>query len=254
MKTPYEIWNGSGASPVVIVCEHARHFIPAKYANLGLDDAAAVSHAAWDPGALAVTQRMADNMDAVAVTGTISRLVYDLNRPPSSPEAFRDKSERIDVPGNAGLSPDECAKRAAQIYEPFSQAVSEQLAKNTHPILITVHSFTPVFHGQPRDVEIGILHDSDTRLADVMIKLAAKYTRLKVACNAPYGPEDGVTHTLSKHAIPAGYPNVMLEIRNDLIEETAQQIDIADMLTVWVTDAIEKTRVASGGPDETTAQ
>ncbi len=41
--------------------------------------------------------------------------------------------------------------------------------------------------------------------------------------NEPYGPQDGVCHTLNLHAEPRGLPYAMLEIRNDLIAEAAGQ-------------------------------
>jgi predicted N-formylglutamate amidohydrolase len=41
--------------------------------------------------------------------------------------------------------------------------------------------------------------------------------------NEPYGPEDGVTHTLNLHGGRRGLLNAMIEIRNDLITEEAGQ-------------------------------
>lgn len=239
MTHPVKLENVEGTSSAVVVCEHASRFIPPEYKNLGLDTAAAVSHAAWDLGALGVTQRLAKALNAVAVTGTISRLVYDLNRPPCAHDAMTPKSELIDVPGNVGLSEDERAERVARVYEPFRQALSKQMSCTRTPVLITIHSFTPIYHGKPRAVEIGILSDSDTRLADAMIGVAKKHTPLTVERNAPYGPENGVTHTLRAHALANGYPNVMLEIRNDLIDTKIQQIRIADMIAGWITEAFE---------------
>ena len=35
--------------------------------------------------------------------------------------------------------------------------------------------------------------------------------------NEPYGPEDGVLHTLNLHAAPRGLRHAMIEIRNDFL-------------------------------------
>ena len=241
MTHPVKLVNAGGTSSAVVVCEHASNYIPSKYNNLGLDRAAVASHAAWDPGALGVTRRLAANLNAVAVTGTISRLVYDLNRPPDAHDAMTSKSELFEIPGNVDLSGEAREARVANYYEPFRSCLADQLAMTQHPVLITVHSFTPVYYGEKRDVEIGILNDSDTRLADAMLKAAGNHTSMNVQRNVPYGPENGVTHTLREHAIPDGHLNVMLEIRNDLIALDVQQNFVGDLIGAWVAEAFDLT-------------
>lgn len=229
--------NASGISSVVLVCEHASSFIPGNLENLGLKPEDRQSHAAWDPGALAVAKRLSDRLNAKLVASAISRLVYDCNRPPEAADAMPERSERIAVPGNAGLDVAARKERAATYYEPFRQAVASAMNATVSPILITVHSFTPIYDGEPRSVEIGILHDDDTRLANAMLD-AATASSLDARRNEPYGPQDGVTHTLKEHAIKAGHPNVMIEIRNDLITDKAQQNYIADCLGEWLDVAL----------------
>jgi predicted N-formylglutamate amidohydrolase len=205
-----------------------------------VSDDASQSHAAWDPGALAVAQRMSQRLDAPLVSSTVSRLVYDCNRPPSALDAMPAKSEVFDVPGNMALSQADRDARAETYYMPFQTALAAQVAKTPAPIIVTVHSFTPVYHGQERAVEIGILHDHDTRLADAMLHTAAAHTSALVLRNEPYGPDHGVTHTLREHALPGGHLNVMLEIRNDLIQTEPQQNAMGDMIAVWVADAVSQ--------------
>jgi predicted N-formylglutamate amidohydrolase len=104
-----------------------------------------------------------------------------------------------------------------------------------------VHSFTPVYHGVARSVEIGLLHDKDARLTDAMLACAASNTTHVVERNQPYGPKDGVTHTLKEHALPHNRPNVMIEIRNDLIATEQAQKAMATMLSAWLTEAMAPT-------------
>ncbi|MFN6983321.1 MAG: N-formylglutamate amidohydrolase, partial [Rhizobium oryzihabitans] len=96
-------------------------------------------------------------------------------------------------------------------------------------VVVTIHSFTPVYHGKFREVQIGILHDTDSRLADAMLS-DAEGSALTVRRNDPYGPEDGVTHTLRLHALSDGLLNVMIEIRNDLVANEQDQSAIAGFL------------------------
>ncbi len=242
------IGAGAGA-PLVFVCEHASNHIPEKYANLGLDETVRASHVAWDPGASAVARRLAEALDAPLVEAGVSRLVYDCNRPPEAADAMPAKSEIHEIPGNRALSDAARAARVAEIYAPFRRLLAETIAaRPAPPALITIHSFTPIYHGRPRGVEIGILHDADSRLADAMLESAPAHTTHDVRRNAPYGPADGVTHTLREHALSAGLPNVMIEIRNDLIAAEAEQEAMAKMLAPWIAAALAQIGHPPGNP------
>lgn len=236
--------NAAGSSSVVLVCEHASHHIPQSFNGLGLSQDARESHAAWDPGAMAVARQLSKNLDAVLVASKVSRLVYDCNRPPTAPDAMPPRSELIDVPGNKNLAQSERGARVETFYRPFQSALYSMILQIANPIIVTVHSFTPIYHGQERSVEIGILHDSDTRFADAMLQTAYAHTTADFQRNEPYGPEHGVTYTLKNHAIKDGHLNVMLEIRNDLIETAQQQDEMAVLLAGWIVDAFAQLNVA----------
>ncbi len=234
-KSVVRVSRSDGQSPVVLVCEHASLHLPPELNGLGLDEAARRSHAAWDIGALGVAKAMSRRLDAVLVASAVSRLVYDCNRPPEAPDAIPAESEVFTIPGNAGLTPAERRRRVEAYYEPFRDALAAEIARKADPVLVTIHSFTPVYHGKPRAVEIGVLHDTDSRLADAMLDVVDRYD---VQRNAPYGPEDGVTHTLKLHALPEGRLNVMIEIRNDLIRSEAAQQAMAETLSTWLATAL----------------
>jgi len=225
----------NGASPVLIICEHASRELPARFGHLGLTDEALNSHIAWDPGALAVARGLSEALDATLVYQRFSRLVYDCNRPPEAAGAMPERSEVYDIPGNAGLRDEEKKARTEALYVPFHAAIRalirDRKAVGQDTVIVTVHSFTPVFHGKARAVEIGILHDDDSRLADGMLAVANAAPQYKVERNEPYGPADGVTHTLILHGVANGLRNVMIEVRNDLIADQAGQGVVTGYLT-----------------------
>lgn len=227
--------HSQGAGGALLLCEHASAHIPARYGDLGLRPEWRESHAAWDPGALALSEVLSAALDAPLVAGGVSRLVYDVNRPPEAFSAMPVRSERVDVPGNVGLTDAQKQERIETVYRPFCAAVEAFLDARPRA-LITVHSFTPVYFGVPRATEIGILHDSDSRLAEVMLAHAPA-TR-QVDRNLPYGPEDGVTHSLKRHALSRGLANVMLEIRNDLLTTPAEIKTIAAELLSMLRPAL----------------
>ena len=238
---PVVVENAHGKSGVLLICEHASRTIPAKFGTLGLTEDVLSSHIAWDPGALAVSRLLSQQLDATLVYQRYSRLIYDCNRPPESPSAMPVASEIYDIPGNLDLDDAERYARTSALYVPFHDHVGNIIARRTdageQTVIVTMHSFTPIYHGKTRDVEIGILHDADTRLADAMLE-AVNGETFNVERNQPYGPEDGVTHTLRLHALPNGLLNVMIEIRNDLIGDEAGQVAAADFLAGLLKQAL----------------
>ncbi len=215
----------------VLVCEHASARIPECLGTLGLSENARFSHAAWDVGAAELALSLADRLGAPLLMGCVSRLVYDCNRPFDAPDCIPEHSEVYAVPGNTGLSTEARATRYNEVYRPFHSALSDILdnAEDT-TILVTVHSFTPVYNGQKRSLDIGYLFDRDDRLAQAAVNMEAQANRFEVALNAPYSAQDGVTHTLQIHGEARGLVNVMIEVRNDLIDTPEKAKSMAEHL------------------------
>ncbi len=239
---PVAVDNPDGRGEVLLVCEHASKRLPERYGTLGLSDEALSSHIAWDPGALAVARLISRQLDAVLIHQRFSRLVYDCNRPPESPAAMPATSEIFRIPENENLSSEERRLRTEAVYLPFQGAISREIearkGRGQATVLVTIHSFTPTYHGKKREVEIGILHDEDDRLANAMLNAAADNHVFRVERNEPYGPGDGVTHTLQLQALPAGLLNVMIEIRNDLIVDEVGQGVAADFLSGLLVEGV----------------
>ncbi|MDR7126107.1 N-formylglutamate amidohydrolase [Pseudotabrizicola sp. 4114] len=234
--------NRDAAGAILLVCEHASNAFPDPWGNLGLTEAQQCAHVAWDPGALALSRALAQRLDAALVHAPASRLIYDLNRGPDRPDAMAARSELHDIPGNLDLTPQDRLHRAESLYLPFHTAlhaeIVRRLALGRATVVITIHSFTPVYHGQPRAVEFGVIHDADDRLARAILAAAQAGTDLACALNEPYSAADGVTHTLRLQATPYGLANAMLEIRNDLIATPEQAAAMADRLAPVLQQAL----------------
>jgi len=235
------IINPDGASSVVLMCEHASHHIPSVFNGMGMSQVDRLSHAAWDPRALKVAQRLSTHRNASLITRQVSRLVCDCNRPPEAEDGMPALSEVIEVPGNRDLSGSERRSSSDRFYRPFNAALKSLIEGKITPIIWTVHSFTPIYNGQKRAVEIGVLHDEDTRLADATLKVADTHISQKVMRNQPYGPEYGVNHTIKEHGINNSLLNVMLEIHSDLIATAQSRRDMAVMIAGWIQKALART-------------
>lgn len=232
-----------GKSAVFIICEHASRTLPKYFGDLGLSTEALSSHIAWDPGALAVATKMSGSLDATLVYQRFSRLIYDCNRPPESAGAMPEVSEIYTIPGNQHLQTSDRQARTNALYIPFHDRIrallKERAAREQNTVIVTVHSFTPVYNGRQRAVELGILHDEDRWLADRMLDAAVEAPLYRTERNEPYGPEDGVTHTLKLHGLANGLHNVMIEVRNDLIGDDVGQGVVADYLTGLIQSSLE---------------
>jgi len=222
LGTVARVINPRGQGPAVLVCEHASAAIPDMFRELGLAAEDRLSHAAWDIGVRELAEGISAALDCPLVISCVSRLVYDCNRPPEATDAMPEQSERIAVPGNRGLSAAERTFRTRAIYEPFRTLLSETLDARPDAALVTLHSFTPVWNGVQRSAELGLVHEADDRLARAALDAAPLYLPWRTGLNVPYGPADGVTHTLKQHALPRGIRNVMIELRNDFLRSEDQ--------------------------------
>lgn len=236
---PVAVWGGAGAAPFVLLCEHASSFIPPVYEGLGIADEARTSHVAWDIGALDMATRMSAGLQAPLVAGQISRLVYDCNRPLEAPDCIPEVSEVFAIPGNCGLTQAQRQQRFDQIHTPFHAAVRGVMDKKELPVaLITLHSFTPVYFGKTRDVELGFLFHNTGALAEACVQVETAKGRYKAEINAPYSASDGVTYSLQQHGEARGVPSVMIEVRNDLIDTPAKAEVMADHLSDTLVQAM----------------
>jgi predicted N-formylglutamate amidohydrolase len=230
---PALVINGGGQSPIVLVCEHASNRLPRRLGTLGLNPSDLARHIAFDIGAEGVARLLSKLLDAPLVLQRYSRLAYDCNRAPDHPSAMPVRSEVFDIPGNLALLPEAKLMRIAAIYRPFHDAVSHLLdrraAYGAASIFITIHSFTKVYLGKTREVELGLLFDRDPRVAQLLIK---SFPGIAARFNEPYCAKDGVMHTTNLHAAPRLMPHAMIEIRNDLIETQRGQQEWAQRLSV----------------------
>jgi predicted N-formylglutamate amidohydrolase len=216
------VTNVRGASPFVILCDHASNRIPERYGDLGLSPSERLSHIAWDPGALAVGRALSDILDAPLVESTVSRLIIDCNRDLDAPDLIWTLSERTRIAANENLTAEERDYRIAQFHRPFHSAIDDLLDARRHAgietVVVCMHSFTPVFLGKARPWPIGVIHGQDEGFTRAFRDaMAAERPELNIGWNEPYAALNGVTLTLERHGDGRGLEATMIEIRNDEI-------------------------------------
>jgi predicted N-formylglutamate amidohydrolase len=224
---PVRLLRPEGRSDFVLAADHAGRAIPNRIGTLGLSENDLARHIAWDIGIAEVTQRLSDALDATAILQTYSRLVIDCNRQPGLETSIPSISELTLIPGNDNLSAEEREARRREIFLPYHEAIDGLLddrhASGRRTVLIAMHSFTPVFKGVSRKIEIGILYNRDARLPHIMLDLLRREEDLIVGDNEPYAVGDLSDYTVPVHGEKRGLPHVEIEIRQDLIADAAGQ-------------------------------
>lgn len=220
LPPPVRVFNAAGASPYVLLCEHASRFIPGEYNGLGLSADDLSRHIAWDIGALQVAEALSRALDAPLVAAGYSRLLIDLNRPVGSATSIPEVSETTEIPGNLNLGAEERARRVSLYFEPYQAAV-RQLIDARHmagrgTTIVGVHSFTPVFKGVARPWHAGILFRKSQAFGQALAEALGGPAQA-IAQNEPYQIDDESDYTVPVHGEARGLDAVLVEIRQDLI-------------------------------------
>jgi len=237
----------NGPSGLIFLCDHAANALPEGYGTLGLAPELLTTHIAYDIGAAAVVRSLAARFAAPAILGCWSRLLVDLNRGEDDPTLVMKLSDGSVIAGNREAGPEEIARRIARFHAPYHAAVAAEMARSQDqgcvPVLVSIHSFTPVWKGCQRLCEVGVLWHRDGRLArPLMTRLAA--AGLTVGDNEPYaGGLEG--DTLDRHGTANGFAHVLIEIRQDKIATAPQAEAFAGRL-----EPVLRAALADMGPPQ----
>jgi predicted N-formylglutamate amidohydrolase len=228
---PVVVLNEAAQSRFLLTADHAGRRVPRGLGDLGVPAAEMARHIAWDIGIEGVTRRLSAALGATAVMQVYSRLVVDCNRDPGVPSAFPAVSEATRVPGNEGLGAAEREARLAAIFRPYHAAIEAQLTtRGPGTVYVAMHSFTPVYLGVERPMQVAVLYNRAPRLSKALAGLLREEPGLVVAENEPYRVSDLTDYGVPVHAERRGLDYVEVEIRQDLVAEAAGQEEWAARL------------------------
>ncbi len=200
---------------LVVSCEHATAAIPARFRPVfrGADRALA-SHRGSDIGARQLARELARVHGAPLVEARASRLLVDANRSRGHRQLFSEWSR--------GLDPADRELAIERYWQPPRAAVEDRvtrlLRRHAAVVHVSVHSFTPIWDGVPRTVDVGLLYDP-ARSGEVAVakawlaELAGLAPDLHLRRNQPYrGTADGLTRTLRRTFDAERYIGIELEV------------------------------------------
>ncbi|MDY6868962.1 MAG: N-formylglutamate amidohydrolase [Chloroflexota bacterium] len=228
---------------LIVSCEHAGNKIPSKYRYLfkgrrGLLE----THRGYDIGARDLTETISSRMNIRAYSQDISRLLIDLNRSLDNPSVFSDFVSHLDEELRESL--------VREYYLPYRKEITNAIrvlvAGGTPVLHLSVHTFTPVLHGEERDTDVGILFDPGRKLEEDfgqrwVRELKAQLPYLNYRMNYPYlGTMDGFTTTLRKNLSEDEYLGIELEVSQRFTEpdRTKEWAEIQEGIVQGLKEAV----------------
>ena len=215
----------------LVICDHSSNNIPLIYNSLGISKKDLNSHRAYDLGASDVACELSKLLQCSLVMANFSRLLVDPNRGEDDTTLIPRLSEGKIIEGNLKISSSindkERKKRIHQFYLPYHNQINKFITKSINngevPKIISIHSFTPIWKGKKREIDVGILWDKDDRLSKIFLN---SLKNIKLGDNKPYSGRLK-NDTLYKHATSHGIPHVLIEIRQDLLKKGKDKLQWA---------------------------
>lgn len=202
-------------APVVLTCEHATEFLPEPWTWPAADRRLLGTHWSHDVGIADLVRLLAERSGWPAVLCGFSRLLVDPNRAVDQENLFRTEADGEPIVFNAELSDDERRRRLAY-YDGYHAAVDQLVAESPDATVFSLHSFTPLYEGQPRSMEVGVLFNRDEAPAR---RLAARLVDagFVTALNEPWSGREGLIYAAERHAERHGRVALEIEVRQDIV-------------------------------------
>lgn len=205
---------------IALSCEHASNRVPRPWRASPSDRALLATHWGYDIGAARVTRAACGALGGWALLSRFSRLLCDPNRSPDDPTLVLAQVDEGTVGFNRrGPTALHAAEpRVARFHVPFHDALDATLHRARPRLLLSIHTFTPVFRGERRPMEAGVLFDRHDDLAERLVQ-GLRAQGLCTEANAPYSGKDGLIYSAQRHGLAHDLPYLELELRQDLVAE-----------------------------------
>jgi predicted N-formylglutamate amidohydrolase len=212
---------------IIVTCEHGGHRVPAAYRTLFVGrDRLLRSHRGFDPGALELARILSRSIRAPLIFSDVTRLLVELNRSPDSDDFFSAVTRSASAKQKLGIVRDH--------YLPYRRKAEKRIADwldgGRRVLHLSIHSFTPVFRGRRRDLDIGLLYDPARTLEAPFCKawrssLHRCDPSLVVRANQPYrGTADGFTTYLrTLPGAAAHYAGIELEVNQRFCRQSEKR-------------------------------
>lgn len=237
---PAPITLREGKSALVFTGPHNGKLTPEALSDsLGMDES-------WFKGAHEATdlhmQELFDQMEdrfpeANFLAGNYSRLVCDLNRQPDySVTRKSSEHDHMLIPEN---QPECCCqqeqlRRIKALHDPYHDTKHQLVSKirKTHGgiIMLDMHSFTPTWKGENREVEIGTIRAEKTPLSRALEAHLKEQDEFRFISGEPYRVADRKESAANMVKNRNDLQYLGIEIRSDLIDTPEKRDKMCDFL------------------------
>ncbi len=237
--------------PFLFTCEHASNDLPEGVQPTREDRKLLEEHWGWDIGARDVVVQLVAQLGGQAVVSRFSRLWVDPNRDAKSESLIVTSIDGQSVSFNQEVDDAQRACRLRDWFEPYHEAVKQVgRARSCQPEpveILSVHSFTPLYLGKTRPMEIGVLFNEHDERAWYMEE-ALTAQGFEVALNAPYSgkPPDRLIYAAQRHGQYLQIPYLELEIRQDLIETSQLAREVGNRIATGLSTYLDLCRPRVG--------
>lgn len=180
--------------------------------------------------------------DASFIWGNYSRLICDTNRLPEHAivETSSEYTE-IPIPRNSkdALTDHERQYRMDEVYWPyhdtFSTLIDNVRSQNSGAaIMIDLHSFSPVWKGNPRHTEITTLRYERNSLSKLSEDFFRQHDQYRFVSGSPYRIRESKTNAAKMISKKDSIPYFGIEIRNDLIANKERRLAFTNYIKSYI--------------------
>ena len=223
---------------ILIIADHASNYVPKDNNKLGLPDSFLDQHIAFDIGVKELSLDLSNRLKCRVIQGKYSRLLIDLNRDIEDPTVIPEIVDRKIIPGNIGLSKSEIRSRVKKIYNTYHQEIEQTIKNKKVKVILSLHSFNPIFKNKKRLLKFGILSNEDKNLSRIIID-QLRLQKLNVGDNEPY-KGDLIGDSMYRHGLRNKIPHALIEVRNDLLSNTTKIKRVSKLLHKTIVKSLEK--------------
>ncbi|PAU93507.1 N-formylglutamate amidohydrolase [Aliifodinibius salipaludis] len=216
---------------LIITCEHAGNEVPEEFRHL-FDHGSEIlkTHRGIDIGALELTNTISAMLEKEPYLNTVTRLLVDLNRSTQSPNLFSEFTREQPLHVRE--------KIFKEYYQPHRKKIKEKIDQviinGEQAIHVGIHTFTPVWENEEREVDVGFLFDPRNKAEQHFCylwrtELSKRSAELRLKMNEPYrGTMDGFTTYLRRQYSDNNYLGLEIEVNQRFskssLEEEWQQL------------------------------
>jgi predicted N-formylglutamate amidohydrolase len=240
----------------LFTCEHASRRFPREFKRLGLTKEEEKNCKDLnDPGAFELLKILSEKMNASYLYSNVSRLVIDANRKLDA----RNKNENtfhacalktellvekdgkdviISIPGNQFSSEGDFIREEHRRYDKYVvpyrdrgyDMIEGMRGGHKKSYVIMLHSFYPVYNGEERTVDIGVLHWDACTGSSKVIKNLRRNCGLNIGDNKPWHIDDADGGIFSNIEEMTDVDLIIFDINNKHLQTKKDIEKIADLL------------------------